>query len=247
MWSGRSVNDPELRADLLAARDARAELLRAALGRTVLMISANLPGPDKFRPGVARLLRGALEQLRQAAETRPVRYKVEIALARFYLEAGHLSLLAAEAHAIAAMRFDPGRVDPYAVLALVYADRDEWDRLDSTLTIALQEVPDDPAPHYRAAERLAAAGRDPVRAERYLRLYLSQEPEGNQPSVSEARWMLGMALEAQGRVAEALAEFRESVRLDPESKAALELKRTRNSRPAGAPNSAEASQIFISR
>ena len=49
--------------------------------------------------------------------------------------------------------------------------------------------------------------------------------------------MLGMALEAQGRVGEALTEFRESVRLDPESKAALELKRMRNSRPAIAPNS----------
>ncbi|MDR3669813.1 MAG: triphosphoribosyl-dephospho-CoA synthase [Holophaga sp.] len=62
------MNDPELRADLLAARDSRAELVRSALGRApgpVLMISANLPGPDKFRPGTARLLGGALEQLRQ--------------------------------------------------------------------------------------------------------------------------------------------------------------------------------------
>jgi len=59
----------------------------------------------------------------------------------------------------------------------------------------------------------------------------------NQPSASEARWKLGMALQAQGRDAEALAEFRESVRLDPESRAALELKRMRNSLPAIAPNS----------
>jgi Tfp pilus assembly protein PilF len=175
--------------------------------------------------------------LRQAAETRPVRYRAEIALARFYLEAGHVNLLAAEAHAGAAMKLDPGRVDAYAVLAVVYADRDEWGCLDSTLKIALQEIPDDPSPHYRAAERLVAAGRDPVRAERYLRLYLAQEPEGNQPSLSEARWMLGMALEAQGRVADALAEFRQSVRLDPESKAALELRRKRNSSPAVASNS----------
>jgi tetratricopeptide (TPR) repeat protein len=175
--------------------------------------------------------------LRQAAEAQSATYKAKIALAQFYLDPGHLSLLAAEAHASAAIKLDPGRVDAYAVLASVYADRSEWNCLDSTLTIALREVPDNPAPHYRAAERLMAAGRDPVRAERYLRLYLVQEPEGNQPSASEARWILGMALEAQGRVGEALAEFRESVRLDPESKAALELKRMRNSRPAIAPNS----------
>src|ERR1035438_4072772 len=175
--------------------------------------------------------------LRQAAETQPPRYKAQIAVSQFYLEAGHSRLSAAEAHARAAMNSDPSRVDAYAVLAAVCADRAEWNCLDSTLASALQEVPDNPAPQYRAAERLVAAGRDPVRAERYLRLYLAQEPEGNQPSASEARWMLGMALEAQGRVAEALAEFRESVRLDPESKAALELKRVRNSRPAIAPNS----------
>jgi len=63
------VNDPELRADLLAARDARAERLRAALARnpgSVLMISANVPGPDKFRPGLARLLQDALDALQAA-------------------------------------------------------------------------------------------------------------------------------------------------------------------------------------
>jgi len=175
--------------------------------------------------------------LRQAAETHPTRYKTTIALARFYLEAGHSRLGAAEGNASDALKLDPGRVEAYAVLAVVYADRGEWNCLDSILASGLQAVPDDPSPHYRAAERLMAAGRDPVRAERYLRLYLAQEPEGNQPSLSEARWKLGLALEAQGRVAEALAEFRESVRLDPESKAALELKRMRDSRPAIAPNS----------
>jgi triphosphoribosyl-dephospho-CoA synthase len=68
MWCGGSVNDPELRADLLAARESRAELVRSALGRNagpVLMLSANLPGPDKFRPGIARLLDGALNGLRR--------------------------------------------------------------------------------------------------------------------------------------------------------------------------------------
>jgi tetratricopeptide (TPR) repeat protein len=105
------------------------------------------------------------------------------------------------------------------------------------LAVALREVPDDPVPHYRAAERLLAAGRDPIRAERYLRVYLAQEPEGNQPSASEARWKLGLALEAKGRAADALAEFKESVRLDPESKAAQEIKHLRVTRPAVESNS----------
>jgi hypothetical protein len=176
--------------------------------------------------------------LRQAAQAQPPKYKVHMALAQFYLDADHSNLSAAEMQAKAAMILDPGRVDAYAVLATIYADRGERSELDTTLGIALREVPDDAESHYRAAERLLAAGRDPIRAERYLRVYLAQEPEGNQPSASEARWKLGLALEAQGRVADALAQFRESARLDPESKAARELKRLRNARPAVAPNAA---------
>jgi tetratricopeptide (TPR) repeat protein len=176
--------------------------------------------------------------LRQAAEERPPRYKAHIALAQFYLESGHSNLSAAEAEAKAAVNADPGRVDAHAVLAAVYADRGTWAELDATLETALREVPDDPVPHYRAAQRLLTAGREAVRAERYLRVYLAQAPEGNQPTTSEARWKLGLALEAQGRGADALAEFHESVRLDPESKAAQELKRLRNTHTAVAPNSA---------
>jgi hypothetical protein len=104
---------------------------------------------------------------------------------------------------------------------------------------ALREVPDDPVPYYRAAERLLVAGRDPARARRLLRVHLAQELEGNQPAASEARWKLGLALEMQGSTTAALAEFKESVRLDPESKAAHELKRLRNARPAIASKSAE--------
>lgn len=175
--------------------------------------------------------------LRQATEARPPKYRAHIALAQFYLESVHTNLSAAEAQARAAMNLDVGRVDAYAVLAAIYANRSQWSDLDSTLAVAVREVPDDPVPHYRAAERLLAAGRDPVKAERYLRVYLAQEPEGNQPSASEARCKLGLVLEAQGRVADALAEFRESVKLDPESKAAREFKRLRNARPAVALNS----------
>jgi tetratricopeptide (TPR) repeat protein len=165
--------------------------------------------------------------LRQAAEVRPAKYKALAALAQFYLAGDHPNLGAAEAPAQAAAELNPGRVDAYAVLAAVYADRGEWSSLDSILATALREVPDDAAPHYRAAERLLAAGRDPGRAERYLRVYLAQEPEGNQPTTADARWKLGLALEAQGRVTGAVAEFQESLRLDPESKAARELSRLR--------------------
>jgi tetratricopeptide (TPR) repeat protein len=97
---------------------------------------------------------------------------------------------------------------------------------------ARRAVPDDAVPYYRAAERLLAA--DPGRAERYLRVYLAQEPEGNQPSAADAHWKLGLALEAQGRAGDALVELKESIRLNPESKAVPDLKRLNSSRPAAA-------------
>jgi tetratricopeptide (TPR) repeat protein len=170
--------------------------------------------------------------LRQAAESQPPKYKARMALAQFYLEDGHTNLSAAAAQARLAIDLDPGRVTAYAVLAAHYADRGEWSELESALAAALREVPDDPVPYYRAAERLLAA--DPVRAERYLRIYLAQEPEGNQPSAADAHWKLGLALEAQGRTSDALIEFKQSVRLDPESKAAPDLKRLHTTRPAAA-------------
>lgn len=193
------------------------------------------------RARIAEFLKDAASReslLIQAADAQPPAYKARIALAQFYLEGGHANLSAAEAQAKAAMTLDPDRVDAYAVLATIYADRSEWSDLDSTLAISLRKVPDDAVPHYRAAERLLAAGRDSARAERSLRVYLAQEPEGNQPSASEARHRLALALQAQGRATEALAEFEESVRLDPESKAAQELKRLRNAHPSVESNSA---------
>ena len=127
---------------------------------------------------------------------------------------------------------DPGRVAAYAVLASHYAQRAEWRELESILEAARRAVPDDAVPYYRAGEGLLAA--DPGRAERYLRVYLAQEPEGNQPSAADAHWKLGLALEVQGRAGDALVELKESIRLNPESKAVPDFKRLHSSRPAAA-------------
>ena len=101
---------------------------------------------------------------------------------------------------------------------------------------AAKQVPDDLAPQYRAADRLLAAHRDPSRAERYLRAYLGQEPEGNQPPLAEAHWKLGLALQAAGRNDAAVAEWQQAVRLDPASPASRELNSQRHLHPAIAGN-----------
>jgi TolA-binding protein len=54
-----------------------------------------------------------------------------------------------------------------------------------------------------------------VRAERYLRHYLSREPEYGAASHATAHWRLGLALEKQGKKDEATSEFAAAVKADP--------------------------------
>jgi tetratricopeptide (TPR) repeat protein len=170
--------------------------------------------------------------LRQAAAAQPPSYRALITFAQFFLSPEHPNQGTAEAAAEQALLLDRSRVDAYAVLAEVYVDRQDWRALDGILAEAGKEVPDDLAPEYRAAERLLDTHHDPARAERYLRTYLSQEAEGNEPGLAEAHWKLGQALHSEGRDSAAIGEWRESLRLDPESPASRDLKALRGSRSA---------------
>lgn len=124
--------------------------------------------------------------LREAAEARPPSYDARMALAKFYLEPSHFDADDAEKEARQALQLDGTRVGAYAVLAETLAHSGAWAELDSTLTAAAAAVPDDLTPYYRAAERLAGDGRELARAQRYLKIYLSQEPEGNEPTAADA-------------------------------------------------------------
>jgi len=125
--------------------------------------------------------------LRQAAQAQPASYRALVELARFYLASDHADPAAAEAAARKALTLDPTRIEPYAILAGLYADRADWSALDAVLSEASRQNPDDLVPYCRAADHILIHGRDAVRAERYLRVYLSQEPEGNEPSAADAQ------------------------------------------------------------
>ncbi len=139
--------------------------------------------------------------LRLAAAASPPSYKARIALAQFYLADGHRDEAAAEAHAKAALALDSDRAGAYAILAGICAGQANWSALEAILSSAAKAVPDDAAPYYSAAERLLADRRDPLRAAQYLAIYLAQEPEGNEPTASQAHWKLGLALRAQAQPA----------------------------------------------
>jgi tetratricopeptide (TPR) repeat protein len=167
------------------------------------------------------------EMTRKAAGTSPGSYRAEIASAQYHLAPEHRDEAVAEDAARRAMSLDPSRIDAHVVLASVLAGRESFEALDRALESAAQTVPDDATPFYRAAEQLLAKKTGLPRAERYLRRYLQQDPEGNQPSRAEAHWQLGLALEGQGRLEAATDEWKKAVQLDPSSPAVRELRRTR--------------------
>jgi hypothetical protein len=103
--------------------------------------------------------------------------------------------------------------------------------LEALLARAEKAVPDDLTPYDRAADVILHSGRELPRAERLLRKYLAATPEGNAPTLSEARWQLGLVLEKEARLSEAVGEWSESVRLDSESPAKRELARVAARRP----------------
>jgi tetratricopeptide (TPR) repeat protein len=142
----------------------------------------------------------AAAMLRQAVDADGASYRARIGLARFSLGAGHEDAAEAARQAGEATRIDPGRVDGYVILAEADAMRGDGSGLDAVVARATENVPDDLAPYYRAAARLLAARKDLARARRYLEKYLSQEPEGNEPTLGEAHWKLGDVLEKLGEL-----------------------------------------------
>lgn len=133
------------------------------------------------QPGLAE------SHLRHAVEGAPSNYNVRIALARLYTGSTPPRLDEAAVEARQALELERTRVDAYEILASIHARRGDWDSLDAILSTASTAVPDDLVPYYRAAEQLLANGRDLSRADRYLRVYLRQPPEGNEPTAEEAR------------------------------------------------------------
>jgi len=163
--------------------------------------------------------------LRKAADAQPGSYRFRIAVARYYLGAGHGNDDLAEKNADVAVSLDPGRAEGYAILATVSAARGNWTALEALLGRAQKAVPDDLTPYYRAAEAILRSGRELPRAEALLRKYLAGVPEGNAPTLSDAHWQLGLVMEKEGRRPEAIGEWSEALRLDPDSPAKAELKR----------------------
>lgn len=125
----------------------------------------------------------------KAVEAAPAKYKIRIALAQFYTK-DKVNWEAAAEQAREAVKIDATRADGYSILASAYAARGRWAELEPVLAQAERQVPDDWTPYFRAAESTIAAGKNLATAMVYLRKYLTQEAEGDQPTHAEANALL---------------------------------------------------------
>jgi len=171
----------------------------------------------------------AITLSQQAVEKDPARYTARVTLARLLGSDSQKKYDQVEVHARAALESDAGRSGAYAILAGLYAHLERWPELDEILTRAERAIPGNLTPHYQAGRILLADDRHLERAERYLRHYLTVEPEGGSaPTAAHAHWRLGNVLEKLGRKPEALAELETSLKLNPDlDDAKKDLKRLR--------------------
>ena len=156
----------------------------------------------------------------------PKRFEPHINLASIYASGASPRWELAEKEAQYARQIQPDRTGAYSILAAVYAAGERWAELDEVLADAEKVIPDNLTPYLRAAVTLMGTGKDLNRAERYVRKYLSQEPEPNAPNVAAAHYRLSQVLEKQGRKPEAIAELQTALKLDPKfEQAQKDLKR----------------------
>ncbi len=79
---------------------------------------------------------------------------------------------------------------------------------------AEKNLPDNLYPAFRAGLVMLQTGTELPRAERYLREYMTQEPEAGYPKLSRAHWRLWLVLEKQGHKPEAVSEIEVALKLE---------------------------------
>jgi tetratricopeptide (TPR) repeat protein len=151
-----------------------------------------------------------------ALKADPASFEALLALANYYTSDAQKKYEKAETYAKQAIAIDHSRTGPYVVSAEILAFKQNWEKLESLLSDAEQANHDDLNPFYQAGRTLLQLNQELPRSERYLRKYLSQDPEGLTPSLSAAHWRLALILEKEGRKHDAIRELEESLRLQPD-------------------------------
>jgi len=117
----------------------------------------------------------------------------------------------------------PQRIQPYFEAARFFQHHGRPGDLELAIQGAAAIDPADPRLDYFQGVALFLEGKDLPGAEHRLDNYVSHTPpRSNWPSHADAREWLGRTLEAEGKRTEAIAQYREVLRLEPKRKIARE-------------------------
>lgn len=198
-------------ADRIAAIDpARGWLARAALAREQKDAAAEL------------------DYHLRAVESDPTNFDAQSELAQYYLDRPQPDYPAIASSACKLLELDPERPDGWRALIALHAASHCWTQLDEVLETSEQFNPDDLSPYYAAAVALLHEDERLPAAKAYLEKYLSQPPDGSEPSHAMARWQLATLLEKERLPDEAVAQLNLALEEDPGlDEARKDLKRLR--------------------
>lgn len=152
---------------------------------------------------------------RKAAEVAPASPDAKLALAQ-WLAGSNRDVAGAERLALAVTAEQPWRASAWQLVVAIQAHGRRWSELEATLARSESALEGRRDAWYQAGRQMVTDKSDPVRAEKCFRYYLEREPEIGAPGAAPTRWRIGLALEQQGRKAEALAEVQAATRLDPD-------------------------------
>ncbi|MDQ6699910.1 MAG: tetratricopeptide repeat protein [Acidobacteriota bacterium] len=165
----------------------------------------------------------------KAIEADPQYYEANATLSSYYLEMSKPDYANAEKYACEALAIDPGGEQAWKNLAEIVAAKQCWTELDTLVAEAAERNPQDLASYYVAATALLQMGHLYEVAGGYLRKYLAQPPDANEPSLGYAHWKLAAILDKQGRRLEAVAEVERALDEEPSLEGAKkDLKRLRS-------------------
>ena len=121
----------------------------------------------------------------------------------------------------AAVEAAPDSAQGYYALGLLYRRQSRWDEAFATYERLMQRKPDEVTAHATWGITAAVSGKQLERGEQELKYWLANAPKEASPlSYSNVHFRLGQIYFQTGRVDSARAQYQESVKRNPENKAA---------------------------
>ena len=151
----------------------------------------------------------------------PHDYRALVLVGGYYLsDGGGKKFDLAEKYARDAIKIDPNSMDGYSLLAQALIQQNKDAEADAVLAQAEKDAPYSLNAHYQAGKAFLVLNRNLPTAEKYIRKYLTQEPEPTTPPLAAAHWRLGLVLEKEGKKPEALKEVQLALQMKPDLKQA---------------------------